>query len=312
MMGKRANEVYKYLAGVRDIKIPLIWKVLFAQIFGIFLCLAGFFLLYTKYYIYSVIIYGLLIIILGICILTVLIVKVYAPEFVLELIKIKMFRRANECLIVFVDELGIMDTSVGEIDFSVREVKDKATGCRYEFSDEDIVYYYRVPVLFVNGASGRAIPVKYANVINNLKEFGFKTIRDVKNFFEKLNREKGEKLEKLNKLKVDYHVLKDEKIKTDIEKLEREIKQIDEMIKKLEEAVTTLPHQTIKLKNVVKVLGNENPEIKMAKAQRYYLAGYVRGQRDEGFIQILKWITLIVALIAAPTITYIIVKSFGG
>gem|GEM_PF-5477046 len=311
-MGKRANEVYKYLAGVRDIKIPLIWKVLFAPIFGIFLCLAGFFLLYTPYYTYNIAIYGILIVILGICALVILLIRFYAPEFVLELIKIKMFRRVNECLIVFVDELGIMDTSVGEIDFSIREVKDKATGCRYEFSDEDIVYYYRVPVLFVNGASGRAIPVKYAEVINKLKEFGFKTVRDVKKFLEKLDKEKGEKLEKLNKLKIDYQVLKDEKIKTEIEKLEAEVKQIDEMIKKVEEAVTTLPYQTIKLKNVIKVLGNENPEIKMAKAQRYYLAGYTRGLKDEGFIQILKWITLIVALIAAPTVTYIIVKSFGG
>ncbi|WP_423792085.1 hypothetical protein ACPB8Q_05000 [Methanocaldococcus indicus] len=311
-MGKRDTEVYKYISGIKDIKIPAIFKILFLPIFGIFLSLIGFYLLYTKYYHLNIIIFGLMIIIFGILALIFILIRAYAPEFVLELIKIKFFRKANECIIFFVDELGIMDTSVGEIDFSVREVKDKATGLRYEFSDEDVVYFNRVPVLFVSGISGRAIPAKYVNSLNLLKDLGFKTVKDVKRFIEEHEKRIGEKLKRLNKLKSEYQVLKDENIKLEIEKLEKELEQERNLIKEIEDAISTIPAQTMKLKNVVKVLGNENPEIKMAKAQRFYLAGYIRGQKDEGFIQILKWITIIAIILAAPTITYVIVKAMGG
>ncbi len=312
---RKVNEVLKYLKGVRDIKIPLIYKVLMAPIFGIFLCIVGFFLLYTPYSSLNVIIYGLLIIIFGICALIVLFIRFYAPEFVLELIKIKLLRKANECIIFFVDELGVMDTTVGEIDFSVREVKDKATGARFEFAPGDVVYYYRVPVVFVNGASGRVIPAKYANVIQNLRNLGFKTKSDVKRFMDMKNKRIAEILEKIGKLKRDLDVVDGEtrkKIELEIKKLEEELTKERKEIEQIEDAINEIPWGTIKLQDITKVLGNENPEIKKAKAQRYYLAGYVRGMKDEGFIQILKWITLIVALIAAPTVTYIIVRAMGG
>ncbi len=316
---KNSDEVYKYLKGIKDIKIPAIYKVLFIPILGILLTIIGFFITFSNYFSkysdYLIIIYLLLIILFGICALFFVLIKMYAPEFILELMKIKMFRKANECMIVFVDELGIMDTSVGKIDFSLREVVDKGTGLRYEFSDEDIAYYYRVPVLFVSGSSGRALPVKYANAIYKLNELGFKSIKDVKKFLNDIDKNIGEKTNQLKKLKreieISYNKNKDE-IKYKIDKLNTEIEELNFIKNEIEEAIQTLPNTTMKLKNIVKVLGNENPEIKMAKAQRYYLAGYTRGLNDEGFIQILKWITLIAALISIPVVAYIVVKALGG
>ena len=226
-----------------------------------------------------------------------------------------MFRMGNECIIFFIDELGVMDTTIGEIDFSIREVKDKATGARFEFSDGDIVYYYRVPVVFVSGKSTRAIPIKYVNIIQNLRDLGFKTKSDVKKFMSEKNKIIAEILENIGKLKRDLDVaVGDDKknIESNIKKLEMELNKEREGIRQIEEAINEIPLGTIKLQDITKVLGNENPEIKLAKAQRFYLAGYTRGQRDEGFIQILKWITLIVALVSAPTVAYLIIKSFSG
>ncbi|WP_457611901.1 hypothetical protein [Methanocaldococcus sp.] len=305
------NDVYKYLKGIKDIKIPLIYKILFVPIFGVFLCVLGFFIS-ARYPAYSLLIYAFLIILFGLCAFVIILIRAYAPQFVLELVKIKMRRKPNECIIFFVDELGIMDSSIGEIDFSVREVKDKATGLRYEFTDDDVVYYYRVPVIFVSGMSGRAIPAKYVNALHRLKELGFKNFRDVKKFVEKIDKKIGENNLKIKELMAEYEVTKDEKLKNEISRLEKETEQMKKLLEEVEEAISTLPMQPLKLKNIVNFLGNENPEIKLAKANRYYLAGYLRGMKDEGFIQILKWITLLAAIIAIPVVAYVIVKSMGG
>ncbi|WP_456373160.1 hypothetical protein [Methanocaldococcus sp.] len=312
MMGKRAEEVVRYLRGVKDIKIPLIYKVLFAPIFGIFLCLIGFFLYYTPYAWINLIIYMILVILLGVVAAIIIMIRAYAPRFVLELMKIKLFRRPNQCILIYVDELGIMETSIGEIDFSVREVKDLDTGLRYDFSEGDVVYYYKVPVIFVNAATARAIPVKHVDTIRQLKKLGFKTLKDVKKFLENTEKKIGENLQKINELKIEYDVTKNDEVKKEITKLEKETRHLKQLIKDVEEALTTLPFKTINLKEVIRELGNENHEIKLAKAQRYYLAGYTRGLRDEGFLQVLKWITLIAALIAMPVVAYIVVKAFGG
>jgi hypothetical protein len=200
--------------------------------------------------------------------------------------------------------------SIGKIDFKLREVTDKATGQVWKFKEGDFIFVERIPIVLVAGHSGKAIPVRYVQVLNNLRKLGIKTKADLSRYLNNKHNAISEIQKELNELERDYSINKSNEIKEQIAHKEKELQKELDDIKQIEEAINELPLNTINLVEVTKYLANENPELELAKNERYYLAGKLSAMNDEAFIALLKYGILFAMIIGSVVLGFIMIKQY--
>ena len=304
------GNVKKTLAGHKQIKLPALYYNHIPWIFGIILCNMGFFISLTPYRIYLSYLFGLLIIVFGLCGAVHVLFAFFAPRYLVELVLIKYLRKRDECMLFHIDNLGMGEFSIGKIDFKLREVTDKATGQVWKFKEGDFIFVERIPIVLVAGHSGKAIPVRYVQVLNNLRKLGIKTKADLSRYLNNKHNAISEIQKELNELERDYSINKSNEIKEQIAHKEKELQKELDDIKQIEEAINELPLNTINLVEVTKYLANENPELELAKNERYYLAGKLSAMNDEAFIALLKYGILFAMIIGSVVLGFIMIKQY--
>jgi len=164
--------------------------------------------------------------------------------------------------------------------------------------------------VLVAGHSGKAIPVRYVQVLNNLRKLGIKTKADLSKYLNNKHNAISKIQKELNELERDYSINKSNEIKEQIARKEKELQKELDDIKQIEDAINELPLNTINLVEVTKYLANENPELELAKNERYYLAGKLSAMNDEAFIALLKYGILFAMIVGSVVLGFIMIKQY--